>query len=381
MAQQGERAVADQVDGRLVAGHVEQHDERQELLDAQPVARLLGHEERRQHVVAEVGPSGLDHLGEVGDELGDRRVAGVERLEGGGRFERGGEGLAPVADLVGAVLRQVEQVGDHLERHREGQFVDELHLAPLGRPVEHGIDLGLDAAAQRVDRRRGERLADEPPQAGVVGRIEVEDRLGTAGAPGASPFEDRIVTWRGVGVDVAAEVVAAQRARHVVVPGDDRQADRRHVAPATRRAAGRRTGTGSPGTPGRTGCTRQVRRPRAGPRSVSARGIATPSVMAPCLHRCCFGDGVDDPVDLVVGDHERRAERERVGADGPHDDAELLHPVADRAGVLVGAQCRRRRWRRHRGRDRSRRRRRAPADRRRGGRRCARPHRSGSRVR
>ena len=104
MAQQGERAVADQVDGRLVAGHVEQHDERQELLDAQPVARLLGHEERRQHVVAEVGPSGLDDLGEVGDQLGDRRVAGVERLERGGRFERGREGLAPVADLVGAVL-------------------------------------------------------------------------------------------------------------------------------------------------------------------------------------------------------------------------------------------------------------------------------------
>ena len=229
MAQQGEHAVADQVDGRLVAGHVEQYDERQEFLDAQPVARLLRHEERRQHVVAEVGPSGLDDLGEVGDELGDRRVAGVERLEGGGRFERGGEGLAPVADLVGAVLREVEQVGDHLERHREGQFVDELHLAPLGRPVEHGIDLGLHAAAQRVDRRRGERLADEPPQARVVGRIEVEDRLGTVGAPGASPFEDRIVTRRGVGIDVAAEVVAAQRARHVVVPGDDRQADRRHV--------------------------------------------------------------------------------------------------------------------------------------------------------
>ena len=53
--------------------------------------------------------------------------------------------------------------------------------------------------------------------------------LAPPAAPGTSPFEDRIVTRRGVGVDVAAEVVAAQRARHVVVPGDDRQADRRHV--------------------------------------------------------------------------------------------------------------------------------------------------------
>ena len=208
--QQGERAVADQVDRGLVARHVEQHHERQELLEAQPVARLFGHQERRQHVVAEVGSPGFDDLGQVGDELGDRRIAGVERLERRGGLERGGEGLAPVADLGRAVLRQVEQVGDHLERHGERQLVDELQLAPLGRPIEHGIDLGLDAAAQCVDRRRGERLADEPPQAGVVGRVEVEDRLGAVLAPLASAFEDRIVAGRRVGVDVAAEIVAAQ---------------------------------------------------------------------------------------------------------------------------------------------------------------------------
>ena len=145
---------------------------------------------------------------------------------------------------VGAVLRQVEQVGDHLERHGERQLVDEFQLAPLGRPIEHGIDLGLDAAAQCIDRRRGERLADEPPQAGVVGRVEVEDRLGAVLAPLASAFEDRIVAGRRVGVDVAAEIVAAQRVRHVVVPGDDGQAVRASRAPATRRAAGRRTGYG-----------------------------------------------------------------------------------------------------------------------------------------
>src|SRR5262245_26638393 len=39
--------------------------------------------------------------------------------------------------------------------------------------------------------------------------------------------------------------------------------------------------------------------------------------------------GVDDAIDLAVGDHQRRAEREAVVGDRAGDHAELEHAVAD----------------------------------------------------
>ena len=54
VAQQGQHAVADQVDGGLVAGDVEQRHERDQLGGAQPVAGLLDEQQLRQQVVAEV---------------------------------------------------------------------------------------------------------------------------------------------------------------------------------------------------------------------------------------------------------------------------------------------------------------------------------------
>ena len=78
---------------------------------------------------------------------------------------------------------------------------------------------------------------------------------------------------------------------------------------------------------------------------------------------------VDDPVDLLVGDDERRAERQRVGADRPRD-----HPARRASGRGSPRRPGRRAARpptrrRRRGRGRSCRRRRAPAARRRGARR------------
>ena len=58
MAEQRQRAVADQVDRRLVTGDVQQHDERDQLVRAQTVAGLLGRDQRRQQVVAGVGAGG-----------------------------------------------------------------------------------------------------------------------------------------------------------------------------------------------------------------------------------------------------------------------------------------------------------------------------------
>ena len=50
MPQQRERAVADQVHGRLVAGHEQQDARGEQLVLAQLVARLLGGDEAAEHV-------------------------------------------------------------------------------------------------------------------------------------------------------------------------------------------------------------------------------------------------------------------------------------------------------------------------------------------
>ena len=58
VAQQCQRAVADQVDGRLVAGDVQQDDERDQLGRAERVALVLDGEQPRQQVVAEAPTAG-----------------------------------------------------------------------------------------------------------------------------------------------------------------------------------------------------------------------------------------------------------------------------------------------------------------------------------
>ena len=54
VAQQRERAVADEVDRRLVAGDVEQHHLLDELVVAEAVAFVFGGDERAEQVVARV---------------------------------------------------------------------------------------------------------------------------------------------------------------------------------------------------------------------------------------------------------------------------------------------------------------------------------------
>src|SRR5581483_12128782 len=82
VAQQGERAVADQIRGGLVAGDEQQEDRRDELVMAQRLTRLLGGDQRREQVV-------LGRALPFGDqpvEVVDQRVGGV--VGGGNAFRR-----------------------------------------------------------------------------------------------------------------------------------------------------------------------------------------------------------------------------------------------------------------------------------------------------
>ena len=78
MAQEREHAVADEIDGRLVAGDEQQRARAEHLVLGEGVALLLGVHERGEHVVARVGAASGDELAEVLVEREDRLEAALE---------------------------------------------------------------------------------------------------------------------------------------------------------------------------------------------------------------------------------------------------------------------------------------------------------------
>ncbi len=261
MAQQGQRAVADEVDGGLVAGDVQQHDERHQLGGGEAVAGLLDEQQLRQQVVARGARRRSSMTSRRYRPSAGRRLVGrLHRRVVGGRLQRRRERLRPVADLGLAFGGHAQQVGDHLERHREGQLVDQLHRAALGRAVEDVVDQLLDPRTEPLDGRRGERQRDEAAQPGVIGRVEAEDALGRLArlvapaehlpAPGARRvLPRRPPRWPRRRGRTRCRAGCGRRRRS----GSARRSRTARRAPGPARAAGRRTGRGRRGTPGRTG--------------------------------------------------------------------------------------------------------------------------------
>ena len=120
-----ERPVADQVDGRLVTGDVQQHHERQQLGRGHPVPGLLCRDQRRQQVVAGMPAAVLDHRRA---RSGPSAPAASSAASRSASSAVGSSAAVRICDhspqLLGPFGRHVEQLGDHLERHREGQLVD-----------------------------------------------------------------------------------------------------------------------------------------------------------------------------------------------------------------------------------------------------------------
>ena len=174
VAHQLEDAGADQVHGGLVAGDEQQRHLVAQLHRRQAVAVLLGGDQRRQQVVGRVRPLPRDDLVDVRVH----RLLAVDRrldlLVGDDRVERLDDRSGPLGDLRLVGLGHPEHLGDHVERQREGQVGDDVTVAALGDRVEHLVDELLHPRSQRLDRRRRERLAHQPAQAGVVGWVDVE---------------------------------------------------------------------------------------------------------------------------------------------------------------------------------------------------------------
>jgi hypothetical protein len=255
LAEQGDGAVPDQVDGRLEACHEQEQRRADELGGAEPVAVLLDRHQGGKQAVVRIGAALGHQVPQVSGQGQLRRARLALGGQGGGLGVEGSdEGVTPGPEAGLVLSRDAEQVADHRDGQREGQRVDEVEAC---RGV--GVGSGEEPAGHLADPRlqagyrlRGEGTGHQAPDAGVVGRVHGEQvGGGKLGAGIAGRVSGRLVTalvHRG-----GAEPPVPQDAlRHRVVrrhPGTERAADERTPADVgvQRVGVGRRLRSHPPG--------------------------------------------------------------------------------------------------------------------------------------
>ena len=169
--EQREEPVPDQVARRLVSGveHLDDHGD--ELVGGQPVAGLLGRDQRAQQVVARLLAAFPDQLSRVVFEAAHGPVHREPVLLGGVARRQAQVG-GPGSDLFVIDGGNRQQLADHLERQslREGGV--EVHLAPLRRRLGQRRRDALGDGLHVRHLARCEGPVQQPPQPVVVWRIE-----------------------------------------------------------------------------------------------------------------------------------------------------------------------------------------------------------------
>ena len=191
---QRHEAIADQIGRGLVAG-IEQEDAVvQQLLLGQPLAILLALDQPRQHVlcgIAGLGAPPRHQRFEIGEKIAHRLVAARGDLRPHHRLQRAQNGERPVAQRFALVVGHVEQIADHLDGNGGSEILDQLDPCALAAMRSSSMSTRRDQIAlHRRDRARRQRAHDQPPHAGVRGRI-VEDE-----ARGVVFVERRVAVFR-----------------------------------------------------------------------------------------------------------------------------------------------------------------------------------------
>ncbi len=148
-----------------------------QLHPGEPVALLLGRDQRRDQVVGGRAAPPLDQRPDPGVELGDLVV---DRGELGLVGERDRVELAldphrPVVQAVGVLGRGAHHRRDHAGRVGPGDGLDQVAAPGRGDVLP---ELGEDLAHRRapaVGRAGRERRVEQAPQAAVVGAVDVDD--------------------------------------------------------------------------------------------------------------------------------------------------------------------------------------------------------------
>ena len=124
MAQQGQQRTADLARSGVVAADDQVADHGDDLVVRQPIAGLLGVEERADEVVTAPIGAGSDHPLDVDHQLDDRRL-GARDLVGVHEAEDRAQRVAECDEVGDLVVGHAEQAADHRDRDR-GKGFDEV---------------------------------------------------------------------------------------------------------------------------------------------------------------------------------------------------------------------------------------------------------------
>ena len=178
VSQQRHDAVADEGGGRVVPGHDQLEDGREQLSGVEALVAVAGGDQPAHEVVAESSPFCLDERAQhrhdvVGCGLGQCVL---------GRRRRGDEQRAEAPpQWLPVVFGHAEQLADDGERQRERESCDEIDPrvgSRSGHLVEEVVHDGLHLRAELFDSAGCEGGRDETAQSAVIGRVDAEHVAG-----------------------------------------------------------------------------------------------------------------------------------------------------------------------------------------------------------
>ncbi len=181
VAQQGEHAVGDEVDGRFVAGDQQQRGVGHQFFAREPALRTIVGHQLGEHVAATVVTVGVGQLAEVAAQLGKGLVAAAFA---GGDVAGGGvdgfdDGVGPHPEAWFVLAGYPEQPADNCDREGVGEVVDEVGLVASGEVVDQAADdfgqIGEHANDPVGVVRRPEMPGQQSPYPVVLGRVEGDE--------------------------------------------------------------------------------------------------------------------------------------------------------------------------------------------------------------
>ena len=149
-------------------------------------------------------------------------------------LERHHRGPDERLELVAVALRHAEHLADDRDRQPQRELGDHVDDAPSSASSRSSVSRSI-VGPQVLDRLRGERLGHQPAQAGVVGRVEAEHRVGLLGEVAEADvpllFGEPVVLPHRAGLALA-EARVAQHPLAVGVAPDDHEVRARSGTPA-----------------------------------------------------------------------------------------------------------------------------------------------------
>ena len=228
VSEQGPHAVADEVHRRLVTGNEQKEDDAAQLGLAQTITLVFGGEQRAQQVVARSLAPVLEQIVEVADEAHGGDDSPLEHIP----FDLAVEQSRCIARPPREEVAVVEGYSHELADDRDGQRVDdgrhEVDLAGVAELVEHAVNELLNMGTEPFDAPGSERLAHEPAEASVVGRVE-EKEDARLEITQREPHVVAVATTRVEVLGVGAPAWVPQHRLAVGVAGEDELVEARVV--------------------------------------------------------------------------------------------------------------------------------------------------------